>query len=153
MDMELMCSVLKIKGASYPANLSLTFILVQSSGKPAPMVLHQLSPQLQSVNKVAEESGHISSFPTYYTDAPTWSSSYVTEVCALFLAPCNEATKTHDNNKNRSLDVLHFKYKWTHSLCPVSALFPDISEPKDKPVGDCLPVTPDEDTLEANDNP
>jgi len=59
----------------------------------------------------------------------------------------------HDTDKDRSLNEVHFKRKLTHSLCPVSALLPDISEPKDKPVGDCLPVTPDEDTLEANDNP
>lgn len=62
-------------------------------------------------------------------------------------------TETRNTNKNRSLNVLHFKHKLTHSLCPVSALLPDVSEPKDKPVGDCLPVTPDEDTLETNDNP
>lgn len=58
-----------------------------------------------------------------------------------------------DTDENRSLNVLDFKHKLTHSLWPVSALLPDVSEPKDKPVGDCRPVTPDEDMLEANDNP
>lgn len=57
------------------------------------------------------------------------------------------------NNKNTSLNRLHFKNKLTHSLCPISVLLPDVSEPNDKPVGDCLPAIPDEDTLEANDNP
>lgn len=57
------------------------------------------------------------------------------------------------NNKNTSLKWSLFKKKLTHSLCPISVLLPDVSEPNDKPVGDCLPAIPDEDTLEANDNP
>lgn len=70
----------------------------------------------------------------------------------LFSVPCNDA-KTPGTDKDRSVNVLNFKHKLTHSLCPVSALLPDVSEPKDNPAGDCLPVTADEDTLEVKDNP
>ena len=40
-------------------------------------------------------------------------------------------------------------YKETYSFSPVSALFPDISEPREMPAGDCRPVKPDEE----NDRP
>ena len=41
--------------------------------------------------------------------------------------------------------VLNFNKKGTYSFSPISVLFPDISEPREMPAGDCRPVKPDEE--------
>lgn len=41
----------------------------------------------------------------------------------------------------------------THSFCPASGLFPEISDPRESPVGDCRPVTPDAVKLRERGSP
>lgn len=75
----------------------------------------------------------------------------------LRLFPHYYVVKSYNSDKNLGLNhiFLHLicKDKVTHSFCPISVLLPDMSEPRERPVGDCLPVKPEDDMLEESDSP